>query len=96
MLDLEDTTTIHAISVHLHPFATAFQFWDKTADKLIYEASFQTDNTAPGFEKIDYYSSDTGITVYPGHQYELLATYHKTDTGVMHTAMAVMYLYLKE
>ena len=96
MLDLEKDSRIHLISVHLHPFAEALELWDKTTDSLLYQASFTKDSLNFGFEQIDYYRSESGIPVYQDHAYELISAYHCTDTTDQHTAMAVMYLYLRE
>ena len=96
MLDLKEDSRIHLISVHLHPFAEALELWDRTSDSLLYAASFKKDSINFGFESIDYYSSKTGIPVYKDHQYELVSAYHCTDTSDQHTAMAVMYLYLRD
>lgn len=96
MLDLQEETRIHFISVHLHPFAEALELWDITEDKLLYEAEFTKDSLNFGFKEIDFYSSKEGIKVYPDHQYELISAYNCTDSLNEHSAMAVMYLYLKD
>lgn len=96
MLDLNEDSRIHMISVHLHPFAEAMELWDKTTDSLLYAASFKKDSLNFGFVNMDYYSSEIGIPVYKDHAYELVSAYHCTDTSDQHTAMAVMYLYLRE
>jgi hypothetical protein len=96
MMDLNEDSRIHLISIHLHPFAEALELWDRTNDSLLYAASFKKDSIDFGFERIDYYSSEEGIPVYKDHQYELVSAYHCTDTTDQHTAMAVMYLYLRD
>jgi len=96
MLDLQNDSRAHMISVHLHPFAEALELWDRTIDSLLYAASFKKDSINFGFDSIDYYSSDEGIPFYKDHQYELVSAYHCTDSLGQHTAMAVMYLYLRE
>jgi len=96
MMDLDDSSRIHLISVHLHPYAEALELWDLSSNQLIYEASFQKDSMNFGFKEIDYFSSKEGIPVYADHQYELVSAYDCTDSLNEHTAMAVMYLYLSE
>ncbi len=96
MLDLKDSSKIHLISVHLHPYAEALEFWDITKGQLLYKASFSKDSMNFGFKEIEYFSSKEGISVYPDHQYELLSVYNCTDSTAEHTAMAVMYLYLRD
>jgi hypothetical protein len=95
MLDLNENTSIHLIAVHLHPLATALEFWDSTVDSLLYSAIVKAKQPF-GFDKIEYYSSATGIPVYNTHQYELRSTYTNSDSLDNQTAMAVMYLYLKD
>lgn len=96
MLDLIEETKIHMIGVHLHPYAEGLEFWDKTADRLLYQTNIQKDSAAFGFENISYFKSKDGISVYPDHNYELISHYNCTDSTEEHTAMAVMYLYLAD
>lgn len=96
MLDLDDNSRIHLISVHLHPFASALELWDISEQKMLYSASFTKDSLGFGFKNIDYYSSKEGIPVFTDHQYELVSAYNCTDSLNEHTAMAVMYLYLED
>ena len=96
MLDLEEDTKIHFIGVHLHPFAEKLSLWDTTEDKLLYESTVEKDSANFSFNKIHYYSDQKGIAVYKDHHYELRSTYHCTDSSAVHTAMAVMYLYLAD
>lgn len=96
MLDLDNATRIHSIGVHLHPFAVSLALWDITIDSLLYEAQAEAYDHRLGFKHIDYYSNKEGIAVYPDHQYELRSVYNCTDSSTTHTAMAVMYLYLRD
>lgn len=96
MLDLEEDTKIHAISVHLHPYAEQLELWDITSDTLLYSAELSTQENSALYESIGYYSSESGINLFADHQYELHSTYNNTDSSDQHTAMAVMYLYLRD
>ncbi len=96
MLDLQEDTRIHMISVHLHPFGEKLELWDKTENKLLYSAHVEPKDSLLGFKKINFYSNKEGIPVFKDHQYILSSTYNCTDSIEEHTAMAVMYLYLRD
>ena len=48
---------------------------------------------AIGIEHVEYFSSPEGLSVYKGHEYELVSTYNNS-TDVDQDSMAVMFLYL--
>jgi hypothetical protein len=96
MLNLKFNTTIHYIGTHLHPFAKSLELWDITTDSLLYRANVVNHQNSIGINHIDYYSSVTGIPVFKSHQYELVSTYHCTDSVEEHSAMATMFLYLQD
>lgn len=96
MLDLTKDTKIHMIGVHLHPFAEGLELWDITADQMLYAAEIDKDTSNFSFDRINYYSNFEGISVFKNHQYELRSRYNCTDSSAVHTAMAVMYLYLAD
>jgi len=94
MLDLNEDSRIHMIGVHLHPFAEKLALWDITTDSLLYKSTVIKDTANFSFEKISYFKDEKGIPVYKEHNYELRSTYNCSDSSAVHTAMAVMYLYL--
>jgi hypothetical protein len=96
MLDLRKGTRIHAIGVHLHPYAEGLELWDLSIDSLLYSAEVEQAKEGMGFRSISYYSSKEGIPLYASHHYQLKSIYNCPDSSGQHTAMAVMYLYLAD
>lgn len=96
MLGLEFNTTVHSIAAHLHPFGERLELWDTTTDSLLYAANATQHANAIGLQHIDHYSDPVGFPLYKGHRYHLLSTYNCTDSLQRHTAMATMFLYLRD
>lgn len=92
-LQLKDSTTMHQIAVHLHPFAEALQFRDKTQDATLFESKAENYTDKIGLKKVSYYSSVEGIMLYPDHDYELILKTNNT-TNVNQDMMASMFLFL--
>jgi hypothetical protein len=92
-LHLPFSTTIHAIGVHTHPFAESLSIKDLTTDSIIYTSKTKNATTGIGLEKIDYYTSVSGIPVYRDHRYELICESNNTS-GSNQDMMAVMLLYM--
>ncbi|MEX2596378.1 MAG: hypothetical protein WEC59_05545 [Salibacteraceae bacterium] len=96
MMNLEYDTKIHFISLHVHPFATSLELLDKTTGMTLYKGFSENFENVIGLSKIDYFRSKEGLAVYKDHEYELISTYSCTDTLSQHTAMATMFLYLRD
>jgi hypothetical protein len=92
-LNLHHDTTIHYISMHLHPFAESLELYDVTAKKTVWKGLARQREDRIGLEHVDYYSSAEGLPLYKGHEYELISVYDNTS-GVDQDAMAVLFLYL--
>lgn len=92
-LQLKDSTTMHHIAVHLHPFAEELQFRDKTMDSTLFVSKAENYRDKIGLKKISYFSSESGIMLYPDHKYELVL---KTDntTNENQDMMASMFVFL--
>ena len=95
MLNLPFSTTLHYISVHMHPFAEWLEFRDATADSTIFKARAKNYTDKIGLEKLDYFSSETGVMLQKDHQYELVCSTNNTS-GEQQDMMAVMYLYIHD
>ena len=94
MMKLPYDTTIHFAVSHLHPFAESLELRDlTTGETLIKTGVRQAEGGRLGIAELEYFTSDDGITVRPGHEYELISIYDNT-TDEVHDAMAVMYLYV--
>jgi hypothetical protein len=95
MMNLRYDTTIHAIDVHLHPFAESLELRDVTRGETLFESHTRQRAGGVGLEHVDLYSSAEGIPVYRDHQYALVATYDN-PTGRDQDAMALMYLGIRD
>ena len=92
-MQLPFDTTVHYIGVHLHPFAESLELRDLTTGKTVFKSKVRGTPEHIGIEHVEYFSSPEGISVYTGHEYELVSTYNNT-TDVDQDSMAVMFLYL--
>lgn len=85
-------TEIHAIGVHLHPFAESLILKDLTTDKVIYKSEPTQKTGAVGLANVPYYSDQEGIPLYKDHEYSMISVYNNT-TPDDHDAMAVFGIY---
>ena len=92
-MELPFDTTVHYIAVHLHPFAESLELRDLTADKTVYLSKVRPTEGKIGIDHVDHLSSEEGIPLYKGHEYEMISVYNNTS-GEDQDSMAVMYMYL--
>ncbi len=88
-------TTIHYIAVHLHPFAESLELRDLTAGKTVFKSEARNLTDRIGLDHVDYLSSEAGLPVFAGHEYEMISVYDNT-TDQDQDSMAVMYMYLRD
>lgn len=93
ILQLPFETRLHAVGVHLHPYASAIELRDLTLDSTIYRAEAASFTNRIGLEKVDWMEDPEGIPLYPDHEYGLYYTAHNTS-GRSQDMMAVLLLYL--
>ena len=96
-LQLKDSTSMHHIAVHLHPFAEELKFRDKTNDSTLFVSKAENYKDKIGLKSVSYYSSTEGIMLYPDHDYELvLKTNNTTEQNQDMMASMFVFLYDKE
>jgi hypothetical protein len=95
LMDLPFDTKVHYIAVHLHPFAESLALKDLTTGKVLYEAKTKQAERGVGLAHVDFFSSEAGIEVFKGHEYEIISVYENTS-GEPQDSMAVMNLYLAD
>lgn len=93
LLALPFDTTIHAIAVHLHPFAESLTLRDLTTGETVFASRADPFSDRIGLARVESFSSDDGIPLYRDHEYELVSVYDNTSHEVQ-DSMAVMNLYL--
>ena len=96
MLDLSFDTKAHYVGVHVHPFARSLALRDMTADTVLFKADVRNRKQRIGIRHIQHYKSRKGIPLKKDHRYELISRYAAPDTSGRHTAMASMFLYLRD
>ena len=92
-LQLKDSTTMHQIAVHLHPFAEELEFRDKTTDSSLFVSKAENYTDKIGLKKVSYFSSAEGIMLHPDHKYELILKTNNT-TSINQDMMASMFVFL--
>jgi len=93
ILDLPYDTTIHYVAVHLHPFAESLELRDLTTGETVFKSGARQFPDRIGLAHVDSYSSEEGIPIFKGHEYELVSVYQNV-TDRDQDSMAVMNLYM--
>lgn len=91
-LNLKDTTKLHHIATHLHPFAERLDLRDSTTDSIIFSAKAKNYANKIGLKNISVFSSENGVKMYPNHNYELVLQTNNTS-GINQDMMASMFLF---
>jgi hypothetical protein len=93
ILGIPYDTSVHYIAVHLHPFAESLELVDLTTGKSVFRSRVTPVEGEIGIARVEYFSSEEGIPVFAGHEYELVSVYDNTSPEPQ-DSMAVMLLYL--
>lgn len=91
-LQIEDSLRLHAAAIHVHPFATSINLFDKTTQKSIFTSHMNNHKDKIGLSNIDSFSSEAGIWLYKNHKYELVLEVNNTST-VAQDMMGSMFLF---
>lgn len=92
-LQLKDSTTMHHIATHLHPFAEALILKDKTTGDVLFTAEAINHKDKIGLDKVAIFSSRKGKMLFPDHNYELILETNNTST-TNQDMMASMFIFL--
>jgi hypothetical protein len=95
MLNLNFDTRIHYISAHLHPFAESMMLIDATTGDTLHTIHSLNHPDRIGLATIETFASVEGIPVFKDHKYAAVSTYNCPEDKV-HTAMATLFLYLRD
>ncbi len=90
-LQLKDTTKLHHIATHLHPYATSLSLVNTTTNTVIFKAIAKNYTDRVGLKKIAEFSSEVGVDLIPNNSYELVLTTNNTS-GKTQDMMASMFL----
>ena len=92
-LQLKDSTTLHHIATHLHPYAETLTLKNKTKDTVIFTSIAKNYTDKTGLKRVSSFSSAEGVMLYPDHAYELILEVNNTS-GSDQDMMASMFLFL--
>lgn len=92
-LQLKDSTTLHHIATHLHPYAETLTLKNKTKDTVIFTSIAENYTDKTGLKRVSFFSSAEGVMLYPDHAYELILEINNTS-GSDQDMMASMFLFL--
>ncbi|MEH1009147.1 hypothetical protein VDP25_15510 [Winogradskyella sp. ECml5-4] len=92
-LQLKDSTTLHHIATHLHPYAETLTLKNKTKDTVIFTSIAENYTDKTGLKRVSSFSSAEGVMLYPDHAYELILEVNNTS-GSDQDMMASMFLFL--
>ena len=96
-LNLKDSTSLHHIATHLHPFAEKLSLIDKSTNTTITISDAINYSKKTGLKQVTYFSSKEGVMLYPKHTYELvLETNNTTSKNQDMMASMALFLYDKE
>ncbi len=71
MLRLTDSLSLHAATIHVHPFSTSIALYDKTEKKIIFKSNITNHENSIGLTSIESFASVDGVWIYRDHDYEL-------------------------
>jgi len=94
-LNIPYDTTLHYVSLHVHPFAEKMILKDLTTGKTVFTSIMKGPKKGIGINYIKDFSSKKGIPIYKDHEYDMVSFYDNTS-GVDQDAMATMFLYLAD
>ncbi|OIQ40586.1 MAG: hypothetical protein BM563_02595 [Bacteroidetes bacterium MedPE-SWsnd-G1] len=96
-LELKDSTSLHHIATHLHPFAEKLSFFDATTNTIVYSSISMNYKDKVGLKNVSYFSDSIGVMLYPNHKYELiLETNNTSNKNQDMMASMALFLYDKE
>jgi hypothetical protein len=92
-LDLDEHTTAHFATAHLHPYAKSVSLVDKTRGEAVFTITSTDYQGRRGVAEMETWVSKEGAGIYPDRRYELLTVYENT-TGKPIDAMCIVYMYM--
>jgi len=90
-LALKDSTSLHHIATHLHPFAESLTLQNSTTGEIIFTAFTENYTNKIGLKNIPEFSSKEGVMLYADNEYELILKTNNT-TNEAQDMMASMFL----
>lgn len=76
---LDKPMLLHFAAPHVHPYATAIGIYDQTEKKLLFSCKIINHKKNIGLTKINTFSSQNGIWLYPNHNYEMQIEVNNTS-----------------
>ncbi|MGD1844130.1 MAG: hypothetical protein ACFB10_01915 [Salibacteraceae bacterium] len=92
-LQLTQTADVHALGVHVHPYAEELTFRDHTMDTVLFKSKIQSGTEGIGLKEVQYKVDVVGSKVYPDHEYELVYRGNNVS-GRSQDMMTVLLVYL--
>ena len=92
-LQLKNSTTMHHIATHLHPYAETLALRDKTLDSVLFTAEAKNYTDKIGLKSVSTFSNKEGVMLYPDHDYELILETNNTSS-INQDMMASMFIFL--
>lgn len=93
-LSLKHRTSVHALTVSMHPWAKSFELLDTTSQEILLRLEAKIDETSGRVLQMEHYSDNKGFIVDPTHSYRLRAQYsNPTERPVVGVAYAMLYFY---
>ena len=91
-LQITDSLRLHAAAIHVHPFATKIALFDKTLQKPVFSSRITNHKDRIGLSHVEPFSSEEGIWLYAGHEYEIVLEVNNT-TATDQDMMGSMFLF---
>jgi len=91
-LQIQDSLSLHAAAIHVHPFATQISLFDKTIGQNIFTSKIVNHKNKIGLTSIEPFTSEKGIWLYKNHEYEIVLDVNNTSS-INQDMMGSMFLF---
>ncbi|MBC8882951.1 hypothetical protein H9X57_04830 [Flavobacterium piscinae] len=78
-LEIKDSLRLHALTIHVHPFATRIMLFNKTTQKPVFVSNVTNHQNSIGLTNIENFSSKEGIWLYENQEYEIVLDVNNTS-----------------
>jgi hypothetical protein len=92
-MGLDQNTTAHFATAHLHPYAKSVSLVDRTRGEVMFTIRSMDYQGRRGVAEMGTWVSEAGVEIHRDRRYELLTVYENTTSRPI-DAMSIVYMYM--